>query len=266
MSNVIYLDRVARQREEKKAMEAQLRRINKRQSIGDPACAANDNEDFPLLAVLRRDKLHHYIEIVMEYRRLVAIAEAEALKGQDYGYDTGFYAEQESRRMKGVEEIERAAKEGWDGDRVAGGDIEYTGKVRKSRGVYSLPATRKQPISVDAYFEGENGSSKVSAAGKTASLHFKMTDDLLVERIDTAPLLAHLRNALGPLLEPFEDAVLGAQTLTKIGQKDGMSGVQAPAVGRALVFRGCAAVHGAVEELKVQPMAYKNIWLLNDAA
>ncbi|WP_374833929.1 hypothetical protein [Paenochrobactrum pullorum] len=245
-NNVIYLDRTAREKQERKAMEAQRRRIQKRQSIGDPAIPANDNEDFPLLAVLRRDKLYHYIEVVMEYRRLVAISEAEALKGQDYGYDAGFYAAQESRRMKGIEEVDKAAAEGWKENIVAGGDIEYTGKIRKSRGAYSLPATQKQRISVDAYFEGENGGSKVSATGRTASLHFKMTDELLIERIDTAPLLAHLRAALGPLLEPFEDAVLGGQTFADIGAKEGFKSRSASEAGKALVFRGLSAVSGAV--------------------
>lgn len=245
-NNLIFLDRTTREKQERKAMEAQRRRIQKRQSIGDPAIPANDNEDFPLLAVLRRDKLYHYIEVVMEYRRLVAISEAEALKGQDYGYDGGFYAAQESRRMKGAEEVDKAAAEGWKESAVAGGDIVYTGKIRKSRGAYSLPASQKQRISVDAYFEGENGGSKVSATGRTASLHRKMTDDLLLERIDTAPILAHLRAALGPLLEPFEDAVLGGQTFAYIGAKEGFKSRSASEAGKALVFRGLSAVSGAV--------------------
>lgn len=250
-NNVIHLDRVAREKQEKKAMEAQRRRIQKRQSIGDPAIPANDNEDFPLLAVLRRDKLYHYIEVVMEYRRLVAISEAEALKGQDYGYDAGFFAEQESRRMKGIAEVDKAAAEGWKESKVAGGDIEYTGKVRKSRGVVYSTGNIKAAAKV-----GDTGDG---ATPRTQSLHFKMTDDLLIERIDTAPVLTHLRGALGPLIEPFEDAVLGGQTLTKIGQKDGFK-VKPDVAGRAIIFRALSAVNGALEELRLHPLAFKNIY------
>ncbi|MBO1040423.1 hypothetical protein [Brucella pituitosa] len=265
MGNVIYLDRAARAKQEAKAVATQLRRIKQRQSIGDPAVPANDNEDFPLLAALRRDKLHGFIELVMQYRRLVAIAEAEPLKGQDYGYDAGLYAAQESKRLKGVEEVEVAAVRNWEGG-VKGGEIEYSGKLRRGKGAYALPATRKVNVKVDAYFENDDGKVPIPKTGKTPSLSLKFTDDLLLEKIDTRPILAYLRSMLGPLIDPFEDAVLGGQTLTKIGEKEGAKGVQAPAVGRALVLRGLSAVQGAMDDLALHPEAHSNIWELADVA
>lgn len=265
MGNVIYLDRAARAKQEAKAMAAQLRRIKQRQSIGDPAVPANDNEDFPLLAVLRRDKLHGYIELVMQYRRLVAIAEAEPLKGQDYGYDAGLHAAQESKRLKGTEEVDAAAERNWEGG-VKGGEIEYSGKLRRSKGAYALPAMRKVNVKVDAYFENDDGTVPIPKTGKTPSLSLKFTDDLLLEKIDTRPILSYLRSRLGPLVEPFEDAVLGGQTLTKIGENEGAKGVQAPAVGRALVLRALSAVQGAMDDLELHPLAYRNIWEFRDVA
>ncbi|KAB2716658.1 hypothetical protein [Brucella intermedia] len=259
MGNVIYLDRAARAKQETKAMATQLRRIKQRQSIGDPAVPANDNEDFPLLAVLRRDKLHGFSELVMRYRRLVAIAEAEPLKGQDYGYDAGLHAAQESKRLKGVEDVEAAAARNWEGG-VKGGEIEYSGKLRRSKGAYALPAMRKVNVKVDAYFENDDGTVPIPKTGKTPSLSLKFTDDLLLEKIDTRPILAYLRSRLGPLIEPFEDAVLGGQTLAEIGEKDGFKHKQATAAGRSLVFRGLAAVQGAMDDLELHPLAYRNIW------
>src|SRR5690606_17152921 len=122
---------------------------------------------------------------------------------------------------------------------VPGGEIEYDGRVRKSKGAYSIPAKRKKPVDVDAYFEGEGGASKV---GITESLHIKVTEDILLDRIDKFPLLMRIRSALGPLVDPFEDAVLGGQTLMKIGNDRGFIGKVSATAGKAVVMEAITTV------------------------
>lgn len=210
-------------------------RRSKRQEIGDPDCVQSRGEDFPLLAVLRRDKAHDMIASVLAYRRLVALCEAEPLKGQSYGQANGVEREYETRRMRGVEEVNEAAANGFKGDRVPGGEIVYERRVRKSDGAYDIPAVRKKPIDVDAYFEGDGGTSKVVV---TESLHIKINEDTIADYIDSKPRLEKIRAALGPLLEPVEDAVLGGQTLQAIGEREGFTGTQASLAGKGLVYRG----------------------------
>lgn len=209
-------------------------RRGKRQDIGDPDCVQSRDEDFPLLAVLRRDRATSMIASVLAYRRLVALCEAEPLKGQSYGQATGMEREYETRRMRGVEEVNEAASKGFKGSCVPGGEIVYERRVRKSDGAYDIPAVRKKPIDVDAYFEG-GGTSKV---GVTESLHIKLDEEALADYIDNRPRLDKIRTALGPLLEPVEDAVLGGQTMERIGSDQGVVGREAISAGKALVYRG----------------------------
>lgn len=246
-------ERTAKKRTlERRAVTRMRHKFEKRQSIGDPDCPRSRDEDFPLLAVLRRDKLHHYIKIVVEYRRLVALCEAEPLKGQAYGGSeaTGMAVAYVSRRMAGIEEVNEAAAVGFPGRSVPGGEIVYETKLRKSKGAYNIPAVRKKKVDVDAYFEGDNGTSKV---GITESLHIKVTEDILLERIDRAPILARIRSALGPLLEPFDDAVLGGRTLQKIGNDAGFNGRDATSAGKALVLRGIGVADSFLGGAKFQP-------------
>lgn len=237
--------------EELKAMKKELRRIKKRQRIGNPDCPRSRDEDFPLLAVLRRDKLQDYIRVVLEYRRLFALCEAEPLKGQAYGAnEPGMAVAYVSRRMTGLKEVNEAAAAGFPGSSVPGGEIIYERKVRKSKGAYDIPAVRKKNVDVDAYFEGDGGTSKV---GTTESLHIRVTEDVLLDRIDRAPILAKIRAALGPLLEPFEDAVLGGQTLQSVGNTAGFFGRDATSAGKALVLQGVAVADRFLGSKKYAP-------------
>lgn len=228
----------ARIEQEDKLMEKQRRRINKRQDIGDPNCRQSEGEDFPLMVVLRRDKLETYIEVVREYRNLVALCESEPLKGLDYRQGMGVEVENESRRLTPEADIDAAAASGW--TNVPDGEIQYTSKMKRSKGAYNIPARRKGPAAVN-----DNGEP---SAPKTESLHVKWSDETLIRQIDAKPILEKLRSALGPLRGPFEDAVLGGQTFTQIGVRDGFL-VKPDVAGKALVFRAIAAVDGAWDEV-----------------
>lgn len=225
-------------------------RRGKRQDIGDPDCVQSRDEDFPLLAVLRRDRATSMIASVLAYRRLVALCEAEPLKGQSYGQTNGVEREYETRRMRGVEEVNEAHANGFKGMCVPGGEIVYERRARKSDGAYDIPAVRKKAIDVDAYFEGEGGASKV---GVTESLHIKLNEDTLADYIDSRPRLDKIRAALGPLLEPVEDAVLGGQTLRSIGERAGFTGVHASSAGNALVMQGLTVLDSFLGSRKFTP-------------
>lgn len=216
----------------KRAMAKDQRRIKKRQSIGDPDCVQSRDEDFPLLAVLRRDGLAEAIRVVIAYRRLVALCAADPLKGQSIGSSeaVGMNVEYRSVLRDGVAEVNAAHKEDYVNG-VPGGEIEYDGRIRKSKGAYDIPAIRKASGAVDD-----------SPSIRTESLHIRVTEDVLLERIDALPRLMRIRSALGPLVDPFEDAVLGGQTLGAIGRSTGLSGRSAEIGGKALVMQAIGEV------------------------
>lgn len=224
-------DRAAgRQRAELKSAEearkmAKVRRaIVKRQSIGDPACVQSRGEDFPLLEALRRDEREDLVAVVLRYRRLVALCEAEPLKGLDYSKADGGEVVRETKRLTPEADIDRAAASDWKD--VPDGEIKVSTKVKKSKGSHAIPSRRTVVAA--------NDNTASGSVIKTESLHVKITDEILNEHIDAKPILAEIRYAMGPLVEPFEDAVLGGQSYSEIGRAKGE--VAKPAVaGRALV-------------------------------
>lgn len=213
-------------------------RRGKRQDIGDPDCRLSESEDFPLLAVLRRDKAHGMIASVLAYRRLVALCEAEPLKGQSYGdgNSNGINVEYRSTLRDGVAEVDEAKRKGFKGHQVTGGEIEYRSEVKRDQGAYDIPATRK--LAAVAKHDGD------PIVGRTESLHIKINEDTLADYIDSRPRLDRIRAALGPLLEPVEDAVLGGQTMGWIGKQDGHDGRTAEIAGKVLVYRGLTILDG----------------------
>ncbi|TIO52965.1 MAG: hypothetical protein E5X80_05055 [Mesorhizobium sp.] len=200
--------------------------------------AANDNEEFPLLAVLRRDKLDQHIRTVMAYRRLVALCEAQPLQGLAYSAKDGINPEHRSTNLDGVAEVDAAADAGWPSDIVAGGNIRYKEVKQLKGGTFSLPPKR----AVVAI-----GETRL----RTAPLAVKFSDRVLLSQIDSKPVLASLRSALGPLLEPFEDAVLAGQTFTSIGDREGFK-VKPDVAGKALVMRAIVAIEGAWHDIVIE--------------
>ncbi|KAA0689839.1 hypothetical protein DTW90_30575 [Neorhizobium sp. P12A] len=221
-------------------MRPQRKRIEARQAIGDPTCAANDSEAFPLMTVLRRDELSRYAELVLAYRGLVALAEAEPLKGLDYGSGKDLPLVTRSTLRDGVEEIDEAAGVEWVDGAVPGGEIVYRSEIKRSKAAQPLPPKRSVPT-----------NPETGQGVRTAGFHVKFTDATLIEHIDAKPVLAALRGALGPLLDPFEDAVLGGRTFSQIGRGDKFE-TKPDIAGKALVFRGLAAVDGAWEEIRIR--------------
>ncbi|HCV73028.1 MAG TPA: hypothetical protein DHE23_19465, partial [Agrobacterium sp.] len=192
--------------EEAKKMAKVRRAIVKRQSIGDPACVQSRGEDFPLLEALRRDEREDLVAVVLRYRRLVALCEAEPLKGLDYSKADGGEVVRETKRLTPEADIDRAAASDW--KYVPDGEIKVSTKVKKSKGSHAIPSRRTVVAA--------NDNTASGSVIKTESLHVKITDEILNEHIDAKPILAELRYAMGPLVEPFEDAVLGGQSYSEI--------------------------------------------------
>ncbi len=218
---------------------AKVRRaIVKRQSIGDPSCRQSEGEDFPLLEALRRDEREDLVAVVLRYRRLVALCEAEPLKGLDYSKADGGEVVRETKRLTPEADIDRAAASDW--KEIPSGEIKISTKVKKSKGSHSIPPRRTVVAANDNVASG--------SVIKTESLHVKITDEILNEHIDAKPILVELRSSLGPLVEPFEDAVLGGQSYSEIGKRRGE--VLKPAVaGRALVGMAIGTVSVKWQEI-----------------
>ena len=238
-------ERARQKREaEEKAIGKMRRKFERRQAIGDPDCKPSEREDFPLLDVLRRERRHDLIEAALQYRQLVALCEAEPLKGQSYDKSSGLEVVYRNTLRDGVAEVDAAAAKGFKGTRVPGGEIEYRSEVKRSKKPYPQPAKRILPAAA-----AKDGDPVI---GRTRSLHVEINEHTIADYIDKRPRLNRIRIALGGLLEPFEDAVLGGQTLSWIGEQEGYSGSTATAVGKGLVMRGLAIVHGFLGRPKIK--------------
>lgn len=197
------------QRGDKILERRQRVRLGKRAAIGkDWDGADNDNEDFPLLAALRRDRDNDSIEFVLAYRRLVALAECEPLQGQRVGGDIDVEHVSTNLSEQTEKALEKAKEDGWNITSLPGGEIRYKQVRKRKGGTFHLPALRAVAA---------NDETRV----RTAPLAIKFNCDLLIEQIDAKPILAHVRQVLGPLLDILEDAVLGSRSYTDIGRRKG---------------------------------------------
>lgn len=212
---------------------AAVERINKRHAHLAES-AANDNlQGWELLRQLRREKRHEDVEAVEFYRGLCSLIASQPLRGIDYGYDASAEKEYRSLKMSGVKDVDAAAKTGFKGDEVPGGEIEYK-EVRK-RSLSDLD-WEHQP----KRYSAANDETKV----KSRPFAVKFNENIMIAKIDMRPILQELRSSLGVGLAPFEDAVLGGKTLTEIGEARGFNGKQASAAGKALIN---AAINGLRE-------------------
>ncbi|MCD1642461.1 hypothetical protein [Aurantimonas coralicida] len=237
---------------ERARMAPVLAAIRTRQAIGDPACPANQNEDFPLLATLRRAANHDAIATLRRYRRLVAIVGAQPLQGVSFqSGDDGAVEHRTDPLDNG--ELEKAAANGWRTrsglalQQVPGGDIRHRPEVKRGKGAYPLPGRRAVAVNVEKYDRPAEEYTPVTGFG---SLARPFNDSLLMAQIDARPVLGELRASLGPLLDDFEDAVLGGKTLGQIGTAHGIGiGSKPEGAGRALVFKALATIEATWRDI-----------------
>lgn len=204
------------------------KRIAKRQAIGDGwDGAANDNIGWPLAKALLAAGQGDLLKYAMKYRQIETSATSEVLLGgTSIGQDPVQVDQKTWVRSDGAiaykgERQLTAAK--------FVGDIPSTQKVRTTETTIkaSAPVAKKW-----------NGDAKV------------------IDHIDDTRRLARLRAALGPLVTPFEEAVLHGATLEEVGRKIGTGGRGAAmAAGKAVVCMGLNVCRETLGELRREDLA-----------
>ena len=196
------------------------RRLAQRQSIGDPK-AANDNAPWPLASQLKREGNDVLLLVAERYR---AVYDAASYEPQLVGREPDDMLVLDARQV---------TKED--------GTVTYKG-VRSERlkrheaANDNGPSADKKPVTFQP------------RPGKPAPAKWN-GDAGLIAHIDGARMLRRLQVALGPLLEPFEDAVLHGETLSAIGESKGMNSVARGPGGRVLVMMGLEAVQRVFAEI-----------------
>lgn len=211
---------------------------------------ANDNRElvsWPLLDKLNRDGRHDDAELVEHYRGLVALMQVEPLQGQDVTRADGLGIESRSSIDDG--DVDEAAAKGWGGGKVPGGNISY----KEERQLVQAPGDSRQAKPTD---------DKTVVEMRSMSIRFN--ERTLVAQIDMRGVLERLRTAMGPLVAPFEDAVLGGLNFGEIGEARHFKGKQAEAAGKALVMTALDAVREEwaafrAEERQAEEQAERNV-------
>jgi hypothetical protein len=186
---------------------------------------ANDNQAWPLLAQLRKDGNDVLVAVAERYRAIYDAASATVPLVGTVLDDTFLPLVQKTAnktdpdaRAKGALVIGGAPPVG-DGCFRAGIETEELADARRANNLKNPPRRARRPVA-----KKWNGDRFVIAA------------------IDARRELKALRSALGPLVEPFEDAVLHGKTLTEIGLDQGAGDKTAGAVGKAFVLKGLSTV------------------------
>lgn len=197
-------------------------------------CPANDNQDWPLAQWLRKDGNEVLLRVAERYRAIYDAANTEALLIGTMPDD-----------MYNVP-VDRKVQNRADGSTGFGGPRRIKGAVGHfdgDDGTYKVVAIDEDVVSE---MQGSDGLFPRKPAKRVPK---KWNGDrLLIEAIDSKKLLVHLQGALGPLLEPFENAVLHGETLSSIGERKGGNTVSSGPIGRAYVMDGLAIIQ---EELRI---------------
>ncbi|WP_104665047.1 hypothetical protein [Ensifer adhaerens] len=211
---------------------------------------ANDNRElvsWPLLDKLNRDGRHEDAELVEHYRGLVALMQVEPLQGQDPTRADGLGIE--ARSSIDDDDVDEAAAKDWPGERVPGGNISY----KEERQLVKAPGVSSQARPTDE-----------TTVVVMRSMNMRFNDRTLIAQIDMRGVLERLRSAMGPLVAPFEDAVLGGMNFGQVGEARHFKGKQAEAVGKALVMTALDAVREEwaafrAEQRQAEELAERNV-------
>lgn len=198
-------------------------------------CPANDNQAWPLAQWLRKDGNEVLLRVAERYRAIYDAATTEALLIGTMPDDT-----------YNVEVDQRVHNR-------ADGSVAYKGqrKVKSAVGKFDGDDGNYKVAAVDDDVVQEMAASGQLFPRKPAKRVPKKWngDRLLIEAIDNKRLLWRLQSALGPLLEPFEDAVLHGETLSTIGEARGAGGKTGGAAGRVLVMLGLEVIQRELSQL-----------------
>ncbi len=213
-----------------KAVALQKRRLAKLDAKR-PAwtrCPANDNQAWPLAQWLRKDGSTELLRVAERYRAMYDASIIDVpLMGtlQDDLYNVPI-----EHRVHNRED----------------GSVGYKGqrRVKSAIGQFDGDDGNYQIVAIN-----DDVTQEMEATGKTfprkpaKPVPRKWNGDrLLIEAIDCRKIIHRLQHALGPLREPFEDAVLHGETLSAIGEAKGGNSVSSGPIGRAYVMDGLAIV------------------------
>lgn len=200
-------------------------RLQKRQSIGGVgAVPANDNQAWPLAQWLRKDGSTALLRVAERYR---AMYDAATMETPLIGTmpDDVFAVEQRHSVSSKTGRLKR------DGPRRA-----------KHTAIIGDGTFKVIPIDEDVRAEIESGQSTFKMKMAKPVMRRWQGDNLINAAIDSRVGIRRLQAALGPLLEPFEDAVLHGETLAAIGERKGGNSVSSAPIGRAFVMDGLVIV------------------------
>lgn len=199
--------------------------------------AANDNREpisWPFLGSLRRAGQHEDARLIEDYRGLCAIMEANPLQGQDIARTTDSMVAEDRSDKLDLDDIEEAAAADWKKP-LKSGEIAYKGTRQRA----------KAPGTV-----GRAKSTTETTVVKMQDLSVKFSERVLIAQIDMRDVLPRLRRAMGLLVSPFEDAVLGGMTMMEIGEARHYKGKQAEAAGKVLVMTALDAVRSEWADIR----------------
>lgn len=214
--------------EEKKAMRKYKVRLGKRAAIGKDwdGKADNDNIAWPLAKALLAEGSGDLLSYAMKYRKIHDMAKSEVALG-----------------FKGTPppEMTIVHKNRLD---ESTGTIIYSGELVLKSAPTDLPATMKSPTNPD---------SKKNATPVPKPWNGDME---IINAIDARMLLEHLQHRLGPLVEPFEMAVVDNATLAEVGNAAGIANrAGSMGAGRALVHMGLITVRDAIGPVSRKDLA-----------
>lgn len=190
-------------------------------------CPANDNQAWPLAQWLRKDGNEVLLKVAERYRAMydASIVEVPLIgampdENSSAPLDRRVHNREDGTvGYKGVRTVKGAIGR-LDGDDGSSKVIPMNETIRSAMqsGVSTFPMRPKSPA-----MKKWNGDRLINAA------------------IDSRKGIYRLQQKLGPLVEPFEDAVLHGETLRAIGEDRGI-GQHAPGAGRVLVMMGLEVV------------------------
>lgn len=215
---------------EAKAVAYQTRRINKRQNIGEGWDGAADNDNpigWPLAKALLADGKQHLLKYAMRYRRIEASATSDA-------------------RLDGKKPESEMVSLDHETHIMPNGEIAY-GKVRKSQSADAIGSTpsRRSSVTNEATMHPSSPVAK------------KWNGDAkVIDMVDDKRRLGRLRCALGPIVEPFEEAVLHGATLEAVGRSMGVGNrTGATGAAKAVVMIGLMKVADELGEIRRHDLA-----------
>lgn len=186
----------------------------------------NDNQAWPLLAQLRRDGNEVLVPVAERYRQTFDRATMNGLQGVDV--EGGLF-----------NVVQRPAVKS-DPDMRTKGPLKLAHTAAQSHG-----GRKVIPMNEDK--RKDNDKPNPTRPG-TARSYTKRTDEMAVSVIDAKRDITRLRAALGPLVEPFEEAVISGDTLTEIGKRRD-AGQSSPGAGKLVVMMGLEVVQAEFRKM-----------------